>query len=111
MGSVFSDLAPEWSFSHNGEHEVVSPKLTYFTFSTRKEACLFSWFENLKQKLQNSETENAELKKQLSKLENFTTLLCGDVFDMMCEMDLIELSNYKGLLDVVERGRDGDFDG
>lgn len=57
------------------------------------------------------EAENAELKRQLSELENFAMLLCDDVFSMMVEMDLIEVQNYSGVLDTVERGRDGDFNG
>lgn len=54
---------------------------------------------------------NAELKRQLSELENFAMLLCDDVFSMMVDMDLLEVQNYSGVLDTAERGRDGDFNG
>lgn len=60
--------------------------------------------------------ENAELKRKLSELENFATLLCSDVFDMMIEIECLDPtirklvnSNYSGVLDTIVRGRDGDF--
>ncbi len=61
--------------------------------------------------MSNIETENTELKRQLSKLRNFTKFLCDEVWCMMFEMDLFELPNYEDLVDTLERGRDGDFNG
>jgi len=94
--------APLWA-AHRSNYPVAYK-------DTEEEANEYTWSHHNKD-LAKLEAENAELKRRLFELENFAMLLCDDVFSMMVDMDLLEVQNYSGVLDTVERGRDGDFDG